>query len=194
MKFEETLSWLTNGQQRVLLCNAITQPITADHLSRKTGVSMDATSSALREMTDYGILHCLNPEFRTSRLYWFTLLGIRCHKKLSKDNGLVPIEYNLPDVDWRLYGWTCYRHRSAVLKVLKMPLRPADIKRFIYRQFPGVNISANNVRDIIKLFEQRGVVQRITIRRKKHPYFVLTEIGEKLQKLHTEVERPRAKL
>lgn len=188
MDIKEALSWLKEGRQRQELFNAIRQPVTADQLSRHKGVSLDSASSALRELSKSGLLYCLNPESRTSRLYWFTVLGQKCQRSLLQKDGQPKPDYDLPDVDWKLYGWTCYRHRSAVLKVLKVPLQPATIKRIAFRQDPDLRMSANNVRDIIRLFEKKGIVSRILVRKKKHPLYTLTELGEKLRILHLSVD------
>ena len=122
MKYKEAISWLNRGEQRERVFLAIVQPLTADQISLKLKISLDSSSSALRSMTEYGLLRCLNLKSRTSRLYWFTESGINYHRRLLKQSGRNSIDYTLPDVDWGTYGWTCYRHRSAVLKVMRIPL------------------------------------------------------------------------
>ena len=189
MELKEVLSWLKEGKQRQKIFRAIRQPVTADQLSRRKGVSLDSASSALRELSKLGLLYCLNPASRTSRLYWLTVLGRECQSNLLQENGQSRIDHDLPDVDWELYGWTCYRHRSAILKVLKLPLQPATIKRIAFRQDPDLKMSANNVRDIIRLFERKGIVSRVMVKRKKHPLYKLTELGEKLRILHLSADR-----
>ena len=184
MEFKEALSWIKEGRQRQEIFNAIRQPVTADQLSRRKGVSLDSASSALRELSKVGLLYCLNPASRTSRLYWLTALGQKCQRNLLQEDGQLKPDHDLPEVDWKLYGWTCYRHRSAILKVLKLPLQPATIKRVAFRQDPDLRMSANNVRDIIRLFEKKGIVSRIAVRKKKHPRYALTALGEKLRTLH----------
>ena len=160
---------LRDGKQRQELFLAIQQPVTADQLSRRKSISLDSSSSALRDFSHAGLLECLNKESRTSRLYWLTAMGERCHRRLMKERGGPRIDYDLPDVDWKLYGWTCYRHRSAVLKALQFPLQPATIKRVAVKQDENLRMSANNVRDIIHEFEAQGIVRRVYIRKKKHP-------------------------
>ena len=189
MKHKNLNDWLGKGEQRKQVFLSLGQPVTADQVARRLKISLDSSSSALRGMNKLGLLHCLNISSRTSRLYWLSDTGIECHRKLLKESGLEAINYELPDVDWTLYGWTCYRHRSAVLKVLRIPLKPSDIKRLIFRLYPETRISANNVRDIIRLFEKRGIVQRLMVRKKKYPFYTLTKSGETLRSLHLNVEQ-----
>lgn len=60
------------------------------------------------------------------------------------------------------------------------PMQPATIRRMACRRFPELRMSANNVRDVIKLFQERGLVERVPGRRKRsHPRYVLSEVGEK---------------
>ena len=189
MKHKNQYDWLRKGEQRKQVFLSLGQPVTADQIARRLNISLDSSSSALRDMNKFGLLQCLNISSRTSRLYWLSDKGIECHRKLLKESGLESINYELPDVDWNLYGWTCYRHRSVVLKVLRIPLKPSDIKRLIYRLYPETRISANNVRDIIRLFEKRGIVQRLAVRKKKYPFYALTKFGETLRALHLNTEQ-----
>lgn len=188
MKYEKALAWLKNGPQRQMIFLQIRQPVTAEQLSRNIQISLDAVSAALREMSGKGLLTCLNAHARTSRLYWLSLLGIRHHKRLLKERDEAPCSYELCTIDWQLYGWTCYRHRSAVLKAISGALQPAEIKRLLYRRRSSIRISANNVRDIIRLFEKHGIVHRVHIRKKKQPRYELTEAGEKLKRLHLKAD------
>lgn len=109
--------------------------------------------------------------------------GQKCQRRLLKENGQHSLVYDFPNVDWQLYGWVCYSHRAAIIKALVEPMQPATIKRKAKSQDPGLRMSANNVRDVIRLFLSRGIVQAIRFRKKVHPCYELTELGKKLQNL-----------
>ena len=51
----------------------------------------------------------------------------------------------------------CFSHRAAVIQALDRAMQPAAIKRKAKSQNPDLKMSANNVRDVIKLFLQRGI-------------------------------------
>lgn len=88
-----------------------------------------------------------------------------------------------PTTNWDLYGWVCYRHRAAILKTLTEPMQPATIKRKARSRDPTLRMSANNTRDIIRLFRERGIVQPVYVRKKAHARYELTETGMVLQRL-----------
>lgn len=116
-----------------------------------------------------GRVECLNPEARRSRVYART--GTRRE-----------------GVDWELYGWVSYSHRRAVLLALDEPRQPAGIKRRARFLQPGIRMSANNVRDVIRLFHARGIVRPVHVRKRAHPRYELTRLGEQLQRLVLEGE------
>jgi hypothetical protein len=119
------------------------------------------------------LVQCLNPDARRSRVY-------------ARANA------DLPDgVDWTLYGWVLYSQRRAVLEALDAPRYPAAIKRRARYLHPGIRLSANNVRDIIRLFREHGLVTPIDVGR-AHPSYALTPEGEALQRLMLEGEARRA--
>ena len=123
-------------------------------------------------------------------MYWLTQLGMECSRKLRGDSGLPSLKYDVPSVNWELYGAVCFSHRSAVLKALGNPLQPAAIKRMALRQNPKARISANNVRDVIRLFEQRGVVRKVWVKGRSHPRYELTDTGKALRLLLLRAEEP----
>ena len=56
-------------------------------------------------------------------------------------------------------------------------MQPSEMKRRLRMKAPDIRISANNVRDIIKLFLAKGLVQKIFVRKKAHARYELTEAG-----------------
>jgi len=159
------------------------QPLTGKQIGRRTGIPIDACSYVVAKLVARGLLTCLNPEARNSRLYWLTDLGIRCRKRLHHDLALSYEEYDLPSIDWALYGWICFSHRSIVMKTLSVPMQPSEIKRVIRRKKAGMAISANNIRDVVKLLLEKEIVQKVFVRKKAHPRYELTDSGNQFREL-----------
>ncbi len=179
----EAYYWLLQSERRKQLLAQFTQPLTPTQLSYRTGFSIDASSHVLWELSVYGLVRCLNEPARSSRLYWLPDLGIACQIKVRKVMGLPRVAHDFPIVDWHLYGWVCFRHRAAVIRALQAAMQPAEIKRRARVQDPGLRMSANNARDVIRLLLFKEVVEPIAIRKKAHPRYQLTEVGRKLQTL-----------
>ena len=171
---------------------SISQPLTAKQIARRTGIDVDTCSYVLGKCAVRRFVTCLNPNARSSRLYWVTRLGQGCRKKLLRESAPhdTPQPYELPEVDWELYGWACFRHRGAVIKTLTRPMQPSEIKRILRVHGPRVRISANNIRDVMRLFLQRGIVQKVFVRKKAHPRYELTELGQRMQRLLSRAEAP----
>lgn len=183
MENSKVYQWITEDENRKKILLAINQPVTAKQLSQRTGIPVDTSSYLLAKLKIKGLLICLNPDAIKSRVYWLTEFGIRCRKQLHQDLDLLYKEYDLPDINWLLYGWLNFNHRSAVIKILTTPMQPAGIKRVLRIRRPNIKISANNVRDIIKLFLARDIVSPVKIRKKAHLRYELTDLGTKLRQL-----------
>ena len=130
MKNSNVYQWLTEEENRKKILLAINQPVTATQLSQRTSIPRDTSSYLLAKLKIKGLLICLNPDAIKSRVYWLTEFGIRCRKQLYQDLNLLYKEYDLPDdIDWHIYGWVNFNHRSAIIKILTTPMQPAEIKR-----------------------------------------------------------------
>ena len=79
----------------------------------------------------------------------------------------------------------------AIIKAMKEPLQPATIKRRARSLDPNLRMSANNVRDVIRLLLDRGIVRRVEIKKKRHPRYELTELGRVIQELLLRAEGPK---
>lgn len=183
MKREQAHQWLEKSEKRKSVLLSIKQPMTALQLTKHTELDLNQCSVILGQLMLCGLAKCLNPTAKRSRLYWLTPVGILCQKKLNKENTLSDITKCLPGIDWELYGWLCYNHRSAIIRVLTEPMQPAIIKRKATQQNSDLKMSANNVRDVIKLFLQKGIVKPVKVRKKAHLKYELTEPGTKLRAL-----------
>ncbi|OHB49719.1 MAG: hypothetical protein A2Y10_06055 [Planctomycetes bacterium GWF2_41_51] len=186
MKQKQVVEWLEKSENRKSIITHLKQPMTALQLTKYTGLSLDQCSMLLGQLTLCRLVKCLNPTAKRSRLYWLTPIGILCQRKLRNDKNLPSIAKNLPDTDWELYGWLCYSHRAAIIRTLTEPMQPATIKRKAVQQNPQMKMSANNVRDVIKLFLQKGLVRKVIAKRKVHPKYELTQQGIQLKNILTE--------
>ncbi len=175
--------WIKKEESRGKTLIALNQPLTAKQIARKTGIPMDTCSYTIAKFTAKGLVTCLNPEARNSRLYWITELGGRCRKRLHQDRNLSYKEYDLPSVNWPLYGWLCYSHRAAVIRALAEPMQPSEIKRTLRFHRSSIKISANNIRDVVKLLLEKGIVKKVYVRKKAHPRYELTDSGKQFRQL-----------
>ena len=164
------------------------QPLTARQLSRKTGLSFAVCRDVIPQLAACGLVRCLNDSARRSRLYWLTKLGESCQTGFLRRLGKRPLEYCMPDLDWALYGSVCFNHRAAIIKVLTEPMQPSTIKRKARARDPTLHMSANNVRNVIRLFRNQGIVHPVRVRKKAHLRYELTEIGRRFQELLWRVE------
>lgn len=190
MKRKEAYDWAERSEKRKSILLNLKQPMTALQLSKKTKLNRDQCSLILGQLTLCGLVKCLNPIAIRSRLYWLTPIGILCQKKLTNDKTLPDIVKHLPDIDWELYGWVCYNHRAAIIRALTEPMQPTVVKRKIKQQNPKIKMSANNVRDVMKLFLKRNIVKPVKVKKKTHLRYELTELGHQMQRLLSRAEVP----
>ena len=187
-KTSNVYEWIKKEESRTKILMTISQPLTGKQIGIRTGIPMDSCSYTIAKLVTKGLLSCLNPQARSSRLYWLTDLGIQCRKSLHQDLALAYQEHDLPSIDWPLYGWICFSHRSIVIKILTIPMQPSEIKRIVRKRKPETKISANNVRDVIKLLLAKGIVQKEFVRKKAHPQYKLTDLGNQLRQMLIQAE------
>ena len=186
MQISDVYTWIVEREDRRTVLLSLRQPMTAKQVGKKTGVSPDAGSHLLRRMAGKGLVACVNPDARCSRLYRVTELGQACRDRVRKDLALPRDGEPTSDfgsIDWELYGWICFNHRAIVIRTLTRPMQPSEIKRIIRARKPQVKISANNIRDVVKLLLARGIVKPVKVSRKAHLRYELTDLGRQLQKL-----------
>ena len=187
--FSEAYHWLVQSERRKQIVREFTQPLTATQLSQRTDLSRDACSHLLWELAIYDLVRCLNEHARRSRVYWLTYLGVGCQHKLNELLHTRPQHHHVPEVDWHLYGWVCFSHRQAIIKALLYPMQPSAIKRRARLQNAKLRMSANNVRDVIRLFLAKDIVKPIHRRRSVHPLYELNDVGIDLQRLLYRADR-----
>lgn len=169
--------------RRVLL--AITQPVTATQLGRRLDVSVDRCSKALRQLRVQKLVRCVSPAAVRSRMFWLTKLGTNCRRDM--DAGTC-VSHDVPEVDWGLYASLCFSHRSQVVRTLTTAMQPSQIKRRAVLRTPGLRMSANNVRDVIRYLKARGIVRPVKLGKKRHPGYELTAIGSQMRRLLLQAE------
>ena len=183
MMNKRVYQWLSEQEDRKTILQTFNQPLISRQISKRTGIPSCTCSYVIATFVDKGLLICLNSVARNSRLYWLTGQGRQCRRKLFLENNQICKETELPDIDWNLYGWVCFNHRSAIIKALTHPMQPAEIKRLFRLQGTLIRISANNIRDIIRLFLAKGIVRPVKVRKRAHLLYELTDIGTKLRHL-----------
>jgi hypothetical protein len=181
----EVMRWLLAGQRRQDILMTFTQPLTATHLATKLGLSRNTCPHGHWELHVYQLVTCLNPDARMSRVYWLTPLGRECQRRLLARHQQ-QLEHYFPEMDWKLYGWTCYAHRSAVIKALERPLRPRDIKHHALVNDPALRMSASNLRDTTRALRRHGIIDVVYLKGRKytrHHRYRLTSLGRNLREL-----------
>ena len=163
----------------------LTQPLTATQLSRKLGFSLDQCSCALHRLVSQKLARCLNPTANRNRLFWLTSLGRQAQRALL---GATPCVHDFPLIDWALYSSVCFRHRSEVIRTLTKPMQPVEIKRKAAFLKPGLRMSANNVRDVIRYLKSCGIVSPVSLKKRAHPGYELTKIGAIIRRLLFQAE------
>lgn len=188
MEITECMEWIDRSDRRVRAVEQFTQPLTATQLAGRISMTQSQCSHTLSELELCGLIVCLNPIARASRLYALTALGRACFRILADRHDRPSTSVANSHADWDLYGWVCYRHRAVVIKTLTEPLQPAEIKRRARRTNESLRMSAGNVRDVIRLFLRRGIVRAVREKRRAHARYALTDVGHSLRSLLVSAE------
>lgn len=158
------------------------QPLTASQCAGRTELTLDCCKSALRQLAQRRLAGCLNEPARSGRVYGLTRVGVHCQRQVRRALQRPDIPYEQPSADWTLYGWLCFRHRAAVLRGLGEPGSASLIRRRAREHAPGLRISANNVRDVLRHFLARGIARLERTEGRRRTYS-LTSNGQLLRTL-----------
>lgn len=180
---QSAAEWILQSPSRATVLAALTQPLTATQLSRRTDIDRNRCAKILNRTLLLQLTRCLNGKARRSRVLWVTRSGKECRDWIRALLGLSEAPPLQRNVDWRLYGWLCFTHRSAVVTALDRPMRPAEIKHRARFLDSDVRISASNVRDIVRLLLPRDIVEPDRIRRRARPRYQLTAKGWQFREL-----------
>ena len=182
MQGSETLFWLQQGEERRRVLLALSQPMTADQLARRTEKSRSSVSEHLRQMRIYQVVTCLNPLAHQSRVYGLTEAGTAHRDYLAQMLGGAN-SFQLPTVNWQTYGDSCFRHRRAVLLVLKDRMRPPQVKRRALSLDARLRMSVDNCREVLYWMLKRGLVRVVPVRSRRFVFYELTKEGKACQEL-----------
>lgn len=188
MQTSKIYEWMKKEDHRKKILMALKQPLTAKQIGKRTGIPMDTCSYVMTKCAAKGLVICLNPKARNSRLYWITGVGRQCRRQLHQDLNLPERAYDVPSVNWDLYGWVCYSHRAAIIRSMTGPMQPSEVKRVLRVRRPNIRISANNIRDVVKLLLGKGLVQKVFVKKKAHPRYELTDSGSQFRQLLMQAE------
>ncbi len=166
----------------------MTQPMTATQVAGRRHRLAKHCTYLFCKLESRGLVRCLNPKANQSRLYWLTEAGKKQQRALRQKRGLPPARHDFPVIDWEQYGSVCFSHRTTVVKTLSEPMQPSKIKRKAFFRDSTIRMSANNVRDVIRYFLKQGIVEPITLPKKAHPLYGLTEIGRHFRRLLVQAE------
>ncbi len=111
-------------------------------------------------------------------MYYLTEYGFELRKRFGRDD-----KVDIDSVDWNLYGWACFRHRTPVLKAVSELMSPPMIYHRLRMKNEKLRISRNNVTDIIRLLHQRGLIEQVYVKKHKHPWYQLTKKGQRIREL-----------
>ncbi len=182
------LSLLKPGTHLARVALVLAQPLTATQAAKRSGLKRSRCSEALASLKRRGLADCHNAAARQGRVYSLTAKGTRVRKALDAGARLTTTDHCFETVDWVVYGRLCHRHRTAVILAMTEPLQPSIIKRRARIRNCDLRMSANNVRDVMRLFLAWGVAKPLRIRRKAHLRYELTEQGKLFQKLLQQAE------
>ena len=158
---------------------ALTQPMTATQISRRLEVSLERCCGELLKHYSRRLVQCLNPSATRNRLYWLTSTGKKHQRWLASER----VSHDFPEIDWALYASVCFSHRSEVVRTLAFAMQPSQIKRRAAFHTPGLRMSANNVRDVIRYLRDNSIVQSVKVKKKAHLRYELTELGLHMRRL-----------
>lgn len=172
----EALWWLQQGEERLRVFLALSQPLTASQMSARLGKPRSSVSEHLRQMQTYGVVRCLNEASRRSRVFGLTSSGGHCHATLADIYRQAAVATGA-GVDWVTHGRLCFRHRGAVLLALRGRMRPTQIKKQALASDPCLRMSVDNCRQVLRWMVAQGVARATRARGKRFSYYMLTEVG-----------------
>ena len=159
--------------------------MTTKQLSQRIKSDLDNCGAVLWELQVHGLVVCLSPKARRSRVFGLTPQGEECRARVARHQKVEgnTSPYFCPAMDWEIYAWVCYSHRSVIIKAMDRSLQPSAIKRRARMLYPDIRMSANNVRDNIRLMKEKGIVAQVWERKRAHPRYSLTSLGNMLREL-----------
>ena len=81
--FWNKYGFVVGSKNRRMVIKALEKPSTPLELAKKTGLGMNMTSRALRELNKECIVNCKNPSAKMGRVYELSEVGKKIVKELS---------------------------------------------------------------------------------------------------------------
>jgi DNA-binding MarR family transcriptional regulator len=178
---EKALKFVERSRRRFRALLQLQMPMTPKQLGIKLGMDGDTVGLILGQLAKAGLVRCLTPDVPSGRLYALTRPGMRMQRELARKLDLPLQAPETPEMDWTLYAWVSFRHRSAILKAMREPMRTSMIKRRAKMMNPHLRMRTGNAREVLKLFLKKGIAEKVYERKKKLPRFALTDRGRALQ-------------
>jgi hypothetical protein len=104
------------------------QPVTIKQWSHMSGIVFEQCRQIIIAARNQGLVKCINPTARRHRVYFFTFDGLKAQKEVRHKRGFHEVVYDLPELDWVLYGECCFPHRAAVIKAIREPMQSCTIR------------------------------------------------------------------
>ena len=174
--------WLSRSRRRLAIMRNLTQPVTVRQLVHRCELSLDSGRKALQQLVERGLVRCLNPRARQSRVHWTTKKGEVWRTRLQTDGSKID-GATVAGVNWEHYGSVCFRHRTALICALVQPMTSAQVRQRALLRDPALRINRNNAREVLAALVGRGVVRRLPGRRRQGIRFALTEQGRTYREL-----------
>ena len=172
MKDQPTLhgyQYVRRSVRRQRFMELLNQPMTPSQLAMHAGMTTKTACKVVAELREHGLIECLAPGMQRGRPYARTGLGeavwllIKQRPESSASK--------LPQKDHASYASVCHRHRSVVVRGLGTPRRASQIKQWVRTNLPGVKISANNVRDVLRKLTCLDVAKRVNSEQDHYPVY-----------------------
>ncbi|HYE03141.1 MAG TPA: hypothetical protein VD963_07890 [Phycisphaerales bacterium] len=183
MSVEEVYAWVAASQRRVRVLWQMVQPLTAGQIARRVGLALASCSYVLWEFSMNDVASCLNGSSKRNRVYWLTPTGVQCQARLFAAHKVPLPAHDFPSVDWNLYGDMCFRHRSAMIRSLAEPLQPSEARRRARQHNPGLRMSGNNARDVVRSLLRSDLVEPVEVPGQRHRRYVLSDAGRQFRQL-----------
>lgn len=184
-------SWMRRHPRQLKLLSSFTQPLSVSDVAARSGVVLKKCTDALKLMSKAKLVGCLNPEANWSRIYWLTDLGTAWQEVCNVARRIEQPEYFVPEMDWSVYGQVRTTARSAVVQHLREPMHPFRLKRAIYHRDPRSKLTSHNTARTMRFLYRKQVVERVWLRKRKHPLYQLTQRGRTCRELLQRARRWR---
>lgn len=185
----ETEHWLRQGEERLSLLRALTQPVTAAQLAARVKKLTSTVCEHLRQLRVYDVVACLNPTAHRGRVYWLTGIGVDAVCRLFER--VQPLEAP-KGINWSMYGDLSFPYRRAVLLSMRGRMRPAQVKKQALAGDGRLRMSVDNCREVLYWMRTRGVVRAVRPRGERRKCYELTEVGKACQQLMRQALSPFA--